>query len=246
MLQHSDSAEAEVSAKVGQVPYVEPLKNSADPAVAEPAVTSAENAVEKKAYYLSPWFRAVEVFVASTLLVAFSPLMIITYLLLKLQGLGSVIYKQERVGLNGQSFTIYKFRTMFENAEKEGPFICTTYSDSRITPLGAKLRKSKIDELPQLWNVMVGSMSLIGPRPERPCFHQEFSTIENWPKRVEVKPGITGLAQISAVISHDPEQKIVADLAYINNRSFLSDIFILVITVVPSLRPKFMFEVPIS
>jgi len=212
----------------------------------EPATSRALPKIKDKAYFEQYWFRAFEFLAASTLLIVLSPLMLLTSIALKFQGFGSVFYKQVRVGLNGKTFTIFKFRTMYQDAEKSGPFICTSYTDARITPFGARLRKSKIDELPQLWNVMLGDMSFLGPRPERPCFHQEFLSIENWKRRVKVKPGITGLAQISAIISHDPKQKIIADIAYLNNRTFWSDIYVMIITVLSFLRPKFIFGIPIK
>ena len=254
VLHTTDTAEANLTENVSLSPYAEaPMQgalNSAPSALgsstAIPSVTPQDTPTDPKAYFETTWFRAVEILTALTLIVLFSPLMLVVAFSLKLQGLGSVIYKQTRIGLGGKNFTIYKFRSMFENAEKSGPFICTTYTDSRITPLGALLRKSKIDELPQLWNVVLGNMSFIGPRPERPCFHQEFLSIENWARRVQVKPGITGLAQISAVISHDPKQKIIADIAYLNNRTFWSDIKLMLITAVSFLRPKYMFGIPIK
>lgn len=195
-------------------------------------------------YFLNQSFILGEKFIALVGLVVLCPLLAGLTIALKLQGLGSVFYGQTRVGLGGKLFTIYKFRTMYVNAESTGPFICTTYKDERITPFGRFLRKSKLDELPQLINVLKGEMSLIGPRPERPHFHkQHLKNIPGWSKRVEVKPGLTGLAQISAVISHDPEQKIVADLAYNQRRSLRSDIALIVMTAIPQARPEKFFGI---
>jgi lipopolysaccharide/colanic/teichoic acid biosynthesis glycosyltransferase len=175
-----------------------------------------------------------EVVIATILLVILSPIFLVVAVVLKLQGQGSVWYRQERIGLNDQPFQILKFRTMREDAEASGPIVCTSYGDPRITKLGALLRRAKIDELPQLVNVILGHMAFVGPRPERPYFHEQYlDSIEKWGKRTRVKPGITGLAQISAVITHEPRLKILADLAYINNRSPMLDLKIICYTLTP-------------
>ena len=183
----------------------------------------------------------------STLLLAaiVAPLCLFVSLLLKLQSNGSVLYRQVRVGKHGKEFSILKFRTMFEDAESTGPFVCTSYDDDRITPLGQILRKTKIDELPQLWNILKGEMALVGPRPERPCFHEENLRIRDWEKRIYVRPGLTGLAQISQVIAHDPEKKIVADMAYIRSRSLILDLQIIVLTAFPDIKVFELCSIPL-
>lgn len=159
-----------------------------------------------------------------SILITFSPVFLWVYIKLKLSGKKNTIFKQVRVGKNEKLFTIYKFKTMKENATKDGPFICTSYEDSRITEFGKFLRRKKLDELPQAINLIKGDMAFVGPRPEIPHFHKKnIVEIQNWIKRIKVKPGITGLAQLSRTVSHDPSQKIIEDIKYINNKSFLYD-----------------------
>lgn len=193
-------------------------------------------------------YRLIETVLAAMGLIISSPVFLAVTLALKLQRKGEIFYSQVRVGLNGKEFKIYKFQTMFPDAEvQSGPFICDNYEDKRITPLGKILRKTKIDELPQLYNVLKGDMSFVGPRPERPHFHnQHVLTIKNWEQRILVKPGITGLAQISQVIAHDPELKILADNAYIRHRSIALEIKILFLTIFPKFLPKKLKEVPMK
>ena len=195
----------------------------------------------EKQYFESKIFSFIEASISLVGLIVLSPLLLIVSLLVALQGKGSIIYSQTRLGKNKKPFKIYKFRSMYEDAEKSGPFICTNYEDKRMTKLGSFLRKSKIDELPQLINVIKGDMSLVGPRPERPFFHQKNLWIENWHKRLDYKPGITGLAQISKCISHNPEHKIYADLYYSKNRSIASDIKLILFTVLPFLKTDKFF-----
>ena len=190
-------------------------------------------------------YRLFEFILAALLAAAILPLALVVALLLKRQGHGSPLYRQVRVGKDGRNFTILKFRTMYEDAEAAGPFVCTTYDDARITPLGKFLRKSKIDELPQVWNILKGEMALVGPRPERPCFHEENLKIRDWEKRISVRPGLTGLAQISQVIAHDPEKKIVADMAYIHNRTFILDLQIIALTAFPKIKVFELSGIPL-
>ena len=120
---------------------------------------------------------------------------------------------------------------MREDAESQGPRITTSHKDERITPLGKFLRKSKLDELPQLWNVIKDDMAFIGPRPERPYFHERnLLTIKNWEDRLSVKPGISGLAQV--MVNHDPEEKIIYDLQYIENKCWSLDFKIMILTAI--------------
>lgn len=190
---------------------------------------------------------AVEFALALALSLLLSPVWLLLGLILKLQGQGSVIFYQERVGLNEKHFNIIKFRTMKVNAEQQGPMVCTSYHDERITKIGKALRKSKLDETLQLINIMKGDMSFVGPRPERPYYHQQYlETIDHWQRRTRVKPGISGLAQISAIITHEPRLKILADIVYINNRTLIFDIYLVILTVLPErLLPKAIKGVPI-
>lgn len=131
---------------------------------------------------------------------------------------GPAIYAQRRVGLNGKVFNLYKFRSMYQDAEVRGAQWAKD-EDPRVTPLGRFLRNKRLDEIPQFWNVVKGDMSLIGPRPERPAFHEVFcERINGWEQRVMVKPGITGLAQVEGGYDLLPKEKARIDIAYIENR----------------------------
>jgi len=190
-------------------------------------------------------YRLIEFYLSFLMALVALPICLVIAAILKSRGQGSPLYRQIRVGKNGANFTILKFRTMYENAEALGPFVYTTYNDERITPFGKFLRKNKIDELPQLWNILKGEMSLVGPRPERPCFHETNLRIRDWDKRICVKPGLTGLAQISQIIAHDPERKIVADMAYIRNRSFALNFKIILLTAFPKLEVYDLCGIPL-
>ena len=136
---------------------------------------------------------------------------------------GAPIYKQERLGLHGRTFTILKFRTMRLDAEKDGPKWAEE-NDERCTSVGRFLRNHRLDELPQLFNIIKGEMSFVGPRPERKCFYDEFEKyIDGFSNRLEAIPGVTGLAQINGGYDLLPEEKIVYDMEYINNRSVRMD-----------------------
>jgi lipopolysaccharide/colanic/teichoic acid biosynthesis glycosyltransferase len=154
------------------------------------------------------------------LIVLFAPVMLLVALIIQITSPGKVFFKQTRVGKNGELFEIYKFRSMVENAEDETGHTLSWTGDPRITRFGAFLRKSHLDELPQLFNVLKGEMEFIGPRPERPEFTQQYDkTIDSYPTRHTVKPGITGLAQISLVYDADAEHKLKFDLLYIKNKN---------------------------
>ena len=145
---------------------------------------------------------------------------------------GTVFYSQERLGLNGKTIRIVKFRTMNMNAEENGAQWSAGDEDPRIFPLGKKLRQSRIDELPQFWCILKGELSLVGPRPEREVFYDEFETyVHGFHERLKVKPGLTGLAQINGGYDLKPEEKILYDIAYIKNRSLLMDLKIIFKTV---------------
>ena len=167
------------------------------------------------------------------------PLLLLMAVLIKLDSPGPVIYCQERVGLNGRQFTLLKFRSMRTDAEAAGP-CWAAERDPRVTRLGRMLRLTRLDELPQLLNVLAGSMSLIGPRPERPHFaHRLAQAIPHFERRLAVKPGITGWAQVNRPYGasvEDAREKLAYDLHYIAHRSLLLDARILLATVRVVLR----------
>jgi len=175
--------------------------------------------------------RVLDIIVSAVGLIIASPIMLIIALLIKLTSPGPVFYTQERVGLYGRTFKVYKFRTMINGAEKLTGPVLATENDSRITPVGKILRSTRLDELPQLINVLKGEMSIVGPRPERPFFVKQFKN-ENphYKYRHIVKPGITGLAQVMGKYRTSVDDKLRYDLIYIRNYSFLLDLHILFLT----------------
>jgi exopolysaccharide biosynthesis polyprenyl glycosylphosphotransferase len=177
-------------------------------------------------------FDAVAVIAGAIIL---SPLLLLTALLVKLTSKGPVLYSQVRVGKDGELFQIYKFRTMKVDAEKETGPVWAAANDLRLTPIGNFLRRTHIDELPQLINIFKGEMSLIGPRPERPVFVEKFiKEISGYEKRLYVKPGITGLAQVwhryDETIA-DVKKKLKYDLLYVKKVCLWADVNIALRTV---------------
>lgn len=158
-------------------------------------------------------------------LIIVSPVLIIVAILIKLTSKGPALYKQERRTQDNKSFMLLKFRTMRVNAEADTGPVLSVENDPRVTPIGRILRKTRIDELPQLINVLKGEMSLVGPRPERPFFVKQFiNDLPEYSYRFAVKSGITGYAQIFGNYSTSPEDKLRYDLMYIRNYSLLLDI----------------------
>lgn len=150
--------------------------------------------------------------------------MLVIGVLVRLDSEGPAIFRQERLGKDGKPFTIYKFRTMMLDAEAEGPQWAKK-DDERCTRLGHLLRQSRLDELPQLFNILRGDMSIVGPRPERACFYDEFEAyIPGFRQRLLVQPGLTGHAQVNGGYDLLPEEKIVYDMEYIQNRSLKMDL----------------------
>ncbi len=176
--------------------------------------------------------RGVDILVGLAGLFFALPIVLTTALAIKLTSPGPIFYTQERMGLHGRRFPLYKFRSMVTDAEaKTGPMWAKA-NDDRVTPVGRFIRKHRIDEIPQLINVLKGDMSLIGPRPERPHFHAEFC--EKWPlfdRRLEVRPGVTSLSHVLGSYSSEPEDRLRYDLMYISSLSPLNDIKILFATV---------------
>lgn len=165
-------------------------------------------------------------------LLVLSPFLLLVALAVKLTSRGPVLYGQVRMGLDGRTFKMWKFRSMRVDAEKETGAVWAKKNDDRRTPIGAFLRSTSLDELPQFWNVLVGQMSLVGPRPERPEFvHQFRGKIPAYMLRHKVKAGITGWAQVSGWRGDTSlEKRIECDLYYIRNWSFLFDVKILLLT----------------
>ena len=150
--------------------------------------------------------------------------MLIIAALIKLDSKGPVIFRQERLGKDGKPFVMYKFRSMHVDAEVNGPQWAEK-EDDRCTRIGCILRKTRLDELPQCFNILKGEMSLVGPRPERPYFYDEFETyIHGFRNRLVVRPGLTGWAQVSGGYDLLPEEKIVYDMEYISKMSMGMDL----------------------
>jgi lipopolysaccharide/colanic/teichoic acid biosynthesis glycosyltransferase len=178
-----------------------------------------------------PWRRAVEVALAGVLLALTAPLVLVAIVLVKLTSRGPCFYSQTRVGRHGRHFQIYKIRSMSHNCESQTGPRWATARDPRVTPVGRFLRKSHIDELPQLWNVLRGDMSLIGPRPERPEFVSQLErALLRYRDRLQVRPGITGLAQVQLPPDTDLTsvgRKLVCDLYYVQRLGPVLDLQIL-------------------
>lgn len=172
--------------------------------------------------------RLFDFFISFAILLLLFPLFIIVAVLIKLDSKGPIFYLQSRVGENGRVFRIYKLRTM-TNKERD-PNVKQTYlQDPDITRIGGLLRRFKIDELPQIWNVFIGDMSLVGPRPALPSLYEKFGEIAK--KRCEVRPGMTGWAQVNGNIYLPWEERLCLDREYVDRMSFMLDLRILVKTV---------------
>ena len=173
--------------------------------------------------------RLFDILVSLSALVMLSPIILVVAMLVKAEGPGSVLFTQQRVGRNGELFSIYKFRSMVTDAAEKGPYF-TQGNDPRITQVGAMLRRTSLDELPQLLNVLLGQMSLVGPRPNVPAQRQEYNQAQ-WDKRNSVRPGITGLAQAVKRSSATPEERTSLDLEYVDKTSLTFDMYVLLLTV---------------
>ncbi len=183
--------------------------------------------------------RVIDLVTSAVLALVFLPVWILVPFLIKVFSPGPVFYSQQRVGKDGAVFNVHKFRTMVVDAEKVTGPVFAGENDPRITPVGRWLRASRLDELPQLWNILKGEMSLIGPRPERPVFVEQFAK-ENLTYRLRhtVKPGLTGLAQVFGSYDTDPIDKLRYDMMYITHYSLLMDLQILSWTVQAVLIPQ--------
>jgi exopolysaccharide biosynthesis polyprenyl glycosylphosphotransferase len=179
--------------------------------------------------------RAVDLVIAIICLTALLPFYILIALAVWLESGSPVLFTQERAGLRGRPFVMFKFRTMVANAEQDTGPVWAGTNDARVTRVGTLLRRTHLDELPQFWNVLRGEMSVVGPRPERPCFLAKLDKeIPGFSSRCNVKPGITGLAQVRNGYTQSTRaarRKFRYDLHYIRNYCFLLDLKIMARTI---------------
>lgn len=205
--------------------------------------------------------RALNIAIASIALLILSPLLLVVGILVKITSPGPIIYRQTRIGLNrrnrtpaaalydrrlsnlgGRAFTIYKFRTMRVDAERGTGAVWARKGDSRVTPIGGFMRKTRLDEIPQLVNVLMGDMSIVGPRPERPSIFRELSqSIDRYELRQRALPGITGWAQVNQTYDTclaDVESKVRYDLEYLQRQGVAEDLMIMLRTVPTMLLRK--------
>jgi exopolysaccharide biosynthesis polyprenyl glycosylphosphotransferase len=202
--------------------------------------------VEVQPDLMQPWQKlakeAMDVLVSLVLLILALPVMIITAIAIRIDSKGSIFYRQYRVGKGGKEFTLIKFRSMVKDAESKTGAVWAGKQDPRITWVGRIIRHLRIDELPQLINVLKGEMSLVGPRPERPEFVEKFiSNIPFYARRMNVKPGVTGWAQVKHKYDEsveDVQKKLRYDLFYLENMSISLDIKILINTIWVIFRGK--------
>ncbi|MDE9493188.1 sugar transferase [Xenorhabdus bovienii] len=178
--------------------------------------------------------RLFDILVSSSLLISSSPFLFIIALIIYFSDPGPIFYKQKRVGLNGKSFKILKFRSMKVDSDKIGPYF-TLDNDPRITKIGKFLRRTSIDELPQLLNVFFNDMSIVGPRPNVPQ-QESLYTPENWKKRNSVQPGITGFAQATLRSNATEDQRSKMDLYYVDHFSLLFDMKIIFMTIIQIIK----------
>jgi lipopolysaccharide/colanic/teichoic acid biosynthesis glycosyltransferase len=197
--------------------------------------------------------RGIDLGVASILLLAASPVILLAMLAVRLTSKGSAIYRQRRVGRHGTEFVIYKIRTMFQDCESHSGIRWATKTDPRVTPVGRFLRNTHLDELPQLWNVLRGDMSLIGPRPERPEIVPSLElALPSYRDRLLVRPGLSGLAQVQLPADTDLEsvgRKLACDLYYVRHWSLGLELRLVACTVmyltgVPFRRSGRWFAIP--
>jgi lipopolysaccharide/colanic/teichoic acid biosynthesis glycosyltransferase len=176
--------------------------------------------------------------VAALLLIVAAPVLLLLIALVRLTSRGAALYRQTRVGRDGHIFTMYKIRSMYLDAESRTGAVWTTCpKDPRITPIGRFLRATHLDEFPQLWNIVKGEMALVGPRPERPEFVELLhKVVPGYTERLQVAPGVTGLAQVNLPADSDIEsvrRKLALDLKYISRGSLLYDLRLIAATAIP-------------
>ena len=180
--------------------------------------------------------RSLDVIGSLVILVFSLPVIILAAILVKLTSKGTILYKQQRVGKDGKLFTLYKFRTMIKDAEQQLGPVWAAENDPRVTKIGRFLRDTRLDEIPQLLNVILGQMSLVGPRPERPYFVKRHKALMEI--RLAVRPGLTGLAQVRNAYDLHPKHKIKYDYLYIQRRSLPLNLYILAKTIPVMLSKK--------
>ena len=188
---------------------------------------------------LSPWEkitkRIVDVILSTIAIILLSPIFILLSLIIKSGTKGPIIFKQERIGINGKPFMIYKFRSMFNEAEKDGPQLSSQH-DLRITPIGKFMRKTRLDETPQFFNVILGDMALVGPRPERQFYIDKIiAEAPHYKHILKVKPGITSWGQVKFGYAENVEEMVARlkfDLLYVENMSLVLDLKILFYTAI--------------
>ncbi|MDX1685833.1 MAG: sugar transferase [Saprospiraceae bacterium] len=185
--------------------------------------------------------RIIDVAISAIMLLLLSPLLIFIALRVKWSSEGPILYSQERIGLNGKPFTIYKFRSMYMDAESKGPQLSHS-GDSRVTPWGQVMRKWRLDELPQFWNVLIGDMSLVGPRPERRYYIEKINKVApHYKHLLKVRPGITSWGQVKYGYASNIDQmlqRLKFDILYIENMSLSLDIKIMFYTVLVLVQGK--------
>lgn len=176
--------------------------------------------------------RSLDILLSLIMLIGLSPILLIVGIIIKIDSKGPALFKQDRIGLNGQVFKILKFRSMTMGAEKQGTGVYSFKDDPRVTKVGAFIRKTSIDELPQLINILRGEMSFIGPRPVltyHPWIFEEYT--EEQKKRFNVLPGVTGLAQLNGRKELEWPERIKLDIKYIDDLSFRLDIKLFFLTI---------------
>ncbi|MBY0076484.1 exopolysaccharide biosynthesis polyprenyl glycosylphosphotransferase [Priestia aryabhattai] len=194
--------------------------------------TTGDSDVLKKEFplFYSLCKRMVDIVISFVALLVLLPVILLFALIVMIETPGSPFFLQERLGKNGRPFTIMKLRSMYSDAEKNGAQWAVK-NDSRVTKVGKLIRQTRIDELPQLWNVLKGDMSIVGPRPERAVFIEEFQkTVPAFSQRLAVKPGLTGWAQINGGYELTPAEKLELDLYYIHHTNIRFDVKIMIKT----------------
>lgn len=211
-----------VAMETGNAQYLSNIEETYDFKILKGTDPEIVKVSGSKAYlFFKRAFDIVAAIVVGLVLLLFMPIIAAA---IKLDSKGPVLFKQERLGKDGKPFMMYKFRSMHTDAEENGPQWAKV-DDRRVTRVGKFLRKTRIDELPQMWNIIAGDMSFVGPRPEREFFYAKFErNIPNFRDRLAVKPGLTGLAQVNGGYELDPQSKLDYDIEYMGSRSILLDI----------------------
>ncbi|WKA53866.1 sugar transferase [Planococcus shixiaomingii] len=192
--------------------------------------------------YTKGLMRLIEFSFAFLLLILFTPIFLITAICIRVESKGPIFFKQTRGGYKGKHFIIYKFRTMYHDIEKESEDRAVLPSDARVTKVGNILRKTSIDELPQILNILLGDMSFVGPRPTLASQTDNYNDYQKL--RLEVKPGVTGLAQISGRNELTWDEKIKIDIDYIKRKSIRLDLYILLQTFYRVIKAEGVYRNP--